>query len=367
MSSYREMVDELRCRPNAWLREERSRVRREQRKLRLREVAITTVLGERGATDGQDAVEFVQTHDQVRSSTARAEVEIGRRLEALPEIAARAEAGEVSFDQLEHLVELATPETDAEWARRGAHTAPSELGRLVRQRRVVSTEEAEERRRARSFRWWRGRDTGMLNVRGEIPDVDGALVEAVFEHAINAMKPASGEPWESRARRGSDALVALCRGYQAGHQPNPRWKPTIVVHTGATLEPEVNGIPIARSTVGQLIADGARVREVHDEDPLANLTGDSIPAELRDYLKGRDPVCRVPGCERTFGLDAHHTIPRSHGGPTDKHHVVMVCKPDHRKLTPHGPWHLIGDPEQIDGLRLVHQDDLDDARAGPSP
>jgi len=47
-----------------------------------------------------------------------------------------------------------------------------------------------------------------------------------------------------------------------------------------------------------------------------------IPAALRDYVTGRDPTCRVPGCERTFGLDAHHLIPRI----------------------------LEGDPEQPDGL-----------------
>ena len=248
----------------------------------------------------------------MRSSTARGEVEIGRRLEALPEIAEKAEAGELSFDQLEQLVELATPETDAEWARRGAQAAPSELARLARQQRVVTEEEAEARRQARSFRWWRGRDTGMLNLRGEIPDVDGALVEAVLEHAINAMKPAEGSSPGRPGPAVARTRWCSCAGaLSPAHGRTTRWKPTIVVKVGSDAQPEVNGIPIAHSTVASLIADGAQVREVHDDDPLANLTGDSIPAALRDYLKGRDPVCRRPGCERTFGLDAHHIIPRS--------------------------------------------------------
>jgi hypothetical protein len=34
-------------------------------------------------------------------------------------------------------------------------------------------------------------------------------------------------------------------------------------------------------------------------------------------------------------------------------------------LVPHGRWLLIGDPEQIDGLRLLREDELIDARAGP--
>ena len=35
--------------------------------------------------------------------------------------------------------------------------------------------------------------------------------------------------------------------------------------------------------------------------------------------------------------------------------------------SPHGSWILEGDPNQIDGLRLVHKDELADARAGPAP
>ena len=48
-TTYQAMVDELRCHPNEWLREERSRVVIEQRRLRVREVAITKVLDERDA------------------------------------------------------------------------------------------------------------------------------------------------------------------------------------------------------------------------------------------------------------------------------------------------------------------------------
>ena len=175
-----------------------------------------------------------------------------------------------------------------------------------------------------------------------------------------------GPPWRGRA----GAAVPRLPDRRTTHHAVA----TIVVKVGSDAQPEVNGIPIAHSTVQQLIADGAKVREVHDDDPLANLTGDSIPAALRDYLKGRDPVCRRPGCERTFGLDAHHIIPRSEGGPTDKHHVVMVCRPDHRQLRPHGPYVLEGDPEQPDGLTWRRADQpLDrpgtgtsDARAGPA-
>ena len=43
---------------------------------------------------------------------------MARALESLPAIQAAATDGRLSMEQLVPLVELATPETDAEWARR---------------------------------------------------------------------------------------------------------------------------------------------------------------------------------------------------------------------------------------------------------
>ena len=107
-------LDELRTWPTERLRATRDEVVVEERRWRLRRIALDRAFDERGATGGRDAVEWVQCRDMVRSSTARAEVEVGRRLESLPQIAEAAEAGVLSFDQLEHLVQIATPESDAE-------------------------------------------------------------------------------------------------------------------------------------------------------------------------------------------------------------------------------------------------------------
>ncbi|MEX2254769.1 MAG: hypothetical protein WEC34_04975, partial [Acidimicrobiia bacterium] len=151
---FTETLDELRTWPNDRLHAARDDAVIEERRWRLRRVALDRVLDERGAT-GPDAVEWVQDRDKVRATTARAEVEVARRLDELPELAAKADAGELSFDQLEHLVHLATPETDAEWAQRGPQAAPSDLARLVQRQRVVSAAEADARHQAREFRWWR--------------------------------------------------------------------------------------------------------------------------------------------------------------------------------------------------------------------
>jgi hypothetical protein len=343
-----------------------------ERRWRQRRILLDRVLDERGATNGQDAAEWVQSRDKVSAQTARGEVEVARALESLPAIAAAAADGRVSMEQLVPLVELATPETDAEWVKRAEQTAPSELNRLLRRQRVVTPAEMEERRRARAFRWWRSRDGESLHVRGQLPDVDAAFVEAVLEHEIEQFRPRKGQAWERRDVRGADALVALLRRatQPAAATTSKRrraWKPTVVVHVGSDAQPSVNGMPIDVDTVQRLIDDGSCVREVHDDDPLAPARGDRIPAALRDYLTGRDATCRVPGCGRAFGLDAHHIVPKSWGGRTDKHNVVLVCSTHHRRLIPHGPWVLDGDPEQPDGLAWHRLDDGDvEARAGPA-
>jgi hypothetical protein len=51
----------------------------------------------------------------------------------------------------------------------------------------------------------------MLSLRAELPDIDGALVENVLNDMIDRMRPAKGEPWATRAQRGADAMVELCR------------------------------------------------------------------------------------------------------------------------------------------------------------
>ena len=43
----------------------------------------------------------------------------------------------------------------------------------------------------------------MLAVRGDLPDIDGALFENVLNRMIDGMRPAKGQEWETRGRRGA--------------------------------------------------------------------------------------------------------------------------------------------------------------------
>ena len=217
MFDYGVELEELRRHRTEWLRAERTRVVTEQRRLHVRELAVTRVLDERGALGPlPDAT--------VSARTAKATVDVARELESLPAIAAAAASGSVSWDQLQPLVEIATPDSDREWAARAPGLAPIDLQR--------------------------------------------------------------------------------------------------------------------------------------------------IPADVERHVRLRDLHCRTPGCEETHGLQLHHMDPVCRGGGNEvgADMLVMVCCRDHPMYEPHGPWRLVGDPEQPDGLRLVHRDEaLAEARAEPSP
>jgi hypothetical protein len=358
-------LTELRSYSTEWLRARDDELETGMRSMRVEQLAVRRVLDERGDSDlAEDALRG--RHNE-SPRTARRTLAMARALESLPAIAAAAHSGELSPDQLQPLVQIATPSDDAEWARRAPNYSPFELERLARQQRGVTAAEAAARRDARELKWWWRRDTGMLAVRGEIPDVEGALVAKVFERMTDRMRPAKGGAWDTLAHRGADALVDLCKGF-ADANPGPL-RSHITFHVPPDGPAEVDGIPIADSTLTALMADATTANVTVEDGRLfgARTETESVPSETSRFVRARDLHCRVGTCEETRGLDEHHLIPRCEGGSHDPQNVVLAGRPcgHHRMLVPNGPWRLEGDPSTPDGLTLTRVDQP--IRAGPAP
>ena len=351
-------LHELRCRPTEWLVARRDELVREQRRLRVEELAVTRVLDERGALD-----DAMAARDGVSERTVRETVETARALESLPHVAAAAHAGELSPEQLGHVAALADESSDAEWARRGRKVAPVDLARLVRRQRKPSVEDSRARREARGLRMWWRKDAGMLCYAGELADLDGARFEAVINRMIDRMRPAKGEPWDTREHRGADALIELCTHYEdedaavAGTA-----KPLLVVQVPAEGPAEIVGIPLPDAMVESLRANAAiePVLVDHGEHLATGTRASALSAKITRAVVLRDGHCRWPGCERRNGLQVHHLEPRSWGGSDEIANLAAVCtgggSDHHAKLVPHGPWKLVGNPNQPDGLELIRHE-----------
>src|SRR5688572_21079327 len=113
MFDYSGQVDELRCHSSEWLETARVEAVREQRRWRVRELAITCVLDERGRID-----DTLAGTDGVSVRDVRETRETARLLDELPNIANAAHQGELSNEQLNAVTRLAEPQDDAEWAKR---------------------------------------------------------------------------------------------------------------------------------------------------------------------------------------------------------------------------------------------------------
>jgi hypothetical protein len=360
MFEYRLRVDELRCHTTAWLEARRAELVAEQRRLRVEELAVVAVLDERGA-----ASDAVAAAEGVSVRAWRDTVATARALEDLPFLAEAAHAGAVSPERLVPAARLADETSDAEWARRAGNTAASDLHRLVRCERTPTEEEGRARRKARGVRKWWDDDSGMLRFGGAgLPDLDGALVEAVLDQMVDRMRPAKGAPWESRAARTADALVELARNYADVHAVEHA-APLLVVQVPLEGPAEICGIPLPDGMVEKLRA-AATVKPVLVDDQgtevVRGRAAPTLPARVRKAVLRRDGHCRLGDCDRRHGLQVHHLWPKSWGGGDDQSNLASVCvgggTDHHADLAPHGPWLLLGNPNRVDGLRLVHQDQL---------
>jgi len=227
--------------------------------------------------------------------------------------------------------------------------------------------------------WWRKDDTGMLDGRFTLADIDGALFERVINQMIDKMKPAKGQPWETRARRGADALIDLVRNDAHVEAPSGP-DPYVVVHVPPDGPAEVAGIPLPDEMVESLRAS-AKVEPVLVDDEGSPLTRGraraALPPKVVRGVRLRDGKCRWPGCDRRTGLQVHHLWPVSWGGGDEQSNLALMCvgggTDHHEHLAPTGKYLLLGNPNCPDGLHLIRVDQLaalaelaaDQARAGP--
>jgi hypothetical protein len=239
----------------------------------------------------------------------------------------------------------------------------------VRQGQVVTLADAQRRHEARELRTWRDRIDGMHCGRWRLPEVEGALVDKVFDLMAERRRPAKGEAWDSRAHRLADSLVDLVTNY-ADVERSSRPVIEVVEIVDPRREPgaEVDGSPIAPETLSAVKLDATVRRCVVDDTGCARTVAKprtALPKDVERHVRRRDHTCRVPGCEATESLQIHHTDPICDFGDTHLvHKLAAVCPPHHRLLIPHGRHRLVGDAEAPEGLRLER---ADRSRDGPAP
>ena len=330
---------------------------------------LIAVLDERevGREDGaRDTNDWLVWSARVAQARARGLVETARVLRDRPAIATTAMEGRFSGDQLEAVVTLATPESDAQWAEDGSGWTATALRAKAKQQRTITPEEAVERdeRRRLNFKWNEKR--GSLRLSGEIPDEAGARVALALIRGAEEIGPDETGQWLPFDVRCADVLIERL-GCDAAEDTEAH-RATLVLHSpesalhedsdepGAYLDAGDAGIPVANETARRLSCDGFVQRVTEDRNGVPIRLGRrtrTVPAHLFRLLKHRDRHCRAPGCTSTRGLHAHHRKHWVDGGTTDLDNLILLCGRHHRLLH-ENRWQIRGrlsDPETVEFRR----------------
>jgi len=309
---FQELLNDLRCHSTEWLEERRESLVREQRRLQVEELGVLAVLGERGAVD-----DSLAGKDGTRTRDVRRKRKTAENLKRQPKLAQAAAKGKLSEEQLNHASDLAgdDPDRDEEWAEQAPNWSPEDLAARVRALRTPTAEDGAARRAARELRWWWRQDQGMLDGRFSLPDIDGAVFESVLNEMIGRMRPAQGQPWDTREHRGADALVELCRSYAVmrGDETSTAPAPHLIVQVPLHGPATVAGVPLPDAMVERLRAQAKVEPVLVDEDGEPLVVGrveSTLSEKTKRVVRQRDGKCRWPGCDQRIAAD------HARAGPT---------------------------------------------------
>ncbi|HWD55220.1 MAG TPA: DUF222 domain-containing protein [Acidimicrobiales bacterium] len=288
----------------------------------------------------------------VAPATARAWAHVGARLFDLPHLAEGLTSGELSFDQVRAVVDVATPERDAAWRAQATECSVRQLVDLAKSEAAATAPPdsggADHETRAVRF------NDGARTMTAKLAPEAYAEVRAAVEDRARQF-PSDGETRYDQ--RLADALVSLVRDHaRPGAADEPAPSPYVVVaHVAlATLmdedttlggELERRGL-LDAAVVRRLACDATIVVGVDDDVGRTMYEGrarrDPTPTQRRELWR-RDRHCRFPGCANAIFVNPHHIRWwRRDRGPTDLDNLVLLCE-HHHHLVHSKQWRLAGD------------------------
>jgi Domain of unknown function (DUF222)/HNH endonuclease len=274
--------------------------------------------------------------------TARAWAHVAGRLFDLPQLATALSAGEISFDKVRAVVDVATPETDQELRERASECSVRQLAELARSTKGRSAAQAGSEDDRRSLRF---NDT-FRTLSVQLPPESYAEAKTCLETRARRMPSDGTTPWDQRL---CDGFLELLRS----GDPNGSSPCFVVAHVPlaslvddeSTLSGELEGAGfISTATVRRLACDSTLAVAVDDDVGHTMYEGRArrLPSDAqRREVKRRDRTCRFPGCTNVTFTNVHHVKPWKPDGRTDLDNLTLLCEYHHRRVHSRG-WTMSG-------------------------
>ena len=291
----------------------------------------------------------------VSKATARTLSHVGEKTSDLPHLMGSLCAGEVSFDKVRAIVDVATPDTDEELRDQARVCTVRELAEVARTAPLRDTASGRTSHDRKHLRF----NDSLCTMSVQLPVDDYAETRACLEARAKDL-PSDGEtPWDQRL---CDGFLELIRSSVPGSTAPATTASAFMVVAHVPLSSLTEESGQLNSWAGELenvgLIDGDTLQRIACDATIAIGVDDDVghtmyegrarrfPSDAqRREVKRRDRHCRFPGCTNMTFTNIHHIVAWKPGGRTDLPNLVLLCKHHHGVVHRNG-WTLSGDANE---------------------
>jgi hypothetical protein len=278
----------------------------------------------------------------------------------VPQLVGALTAGEISFDKLRVLSDVAAPDTEGELVEVARQRSVRELRELAGTKRTASPTDPSVEQERRSLRC----NDAVRTMTVQLPPESFAEARSRLETMAKEIPSGDGElSWDQRMADAFMGLIRLGRsggadGAGAGAVDSPYF---VVVHApiAALLDETGNESELAGDLErGGLISTEA-VRRVACDATISLAVDDELGHTMYEGRARRDPSgpqhrevrrrdrhCRFPGCGNVVFCNVHHIDEWKPGGVTDLDNLVLLCV-HHHGLVHSKQWTMSGNANEL--------------------
>jgi hypothetical protein len=321
--------------------------------VRLAELERRQAYRDEGATS---IAQWTTERYGVSSATARNLTRGGEKAWDLPHLIGAVCAGDISFDKMRTVADVATPETDEGLKEQAERCTVRELADVARtMAQVAASHSPASSLSDHDRRFARFNDT-FHTMTAQFPAATYAEVRTTLEAAARLVPTDGDTPWDQRV---CDALTGIVGSSNAGdgatgspnfvvvHVPLDALVDDAIEATELSGELERDGL-IDCETVQRMACDATIAVAIDDDAGHTMYEGRArrfpTDAQRREVMR-RDRHCRFPGCTNVTFTNAHHVVPWEPGGKTDLDNLALMCLHHHHVVHSHG-WTMTGNPNE---------------------
>ena len=291
----------------------------------------------------------------VSTPTARALTQVGEKAWDMPHLVESLCAGDLSFDKVRAVADVATPETDQELADQAKGCTVRELADVARASAPPQPPSGRSEHERRFLRFNEAFRTMTVQLPAQSFAETRACLEARARHV-----PSDGEtPWDQRL---CDAFLELIRTSAADASGSSSAASPYFVVVHVPIETLVDESGEASDLAGELERDGListeAVQQIACDATIAIGVDDDVghtmyegrarrtPSDAqRREVRRRDRHCRFPGCTNNTFTNIHHIVPWKPGGRTDLDNLALQCLYHHHLVHSKG-WEMTGNANE---------------------